>query len=164
LGNPNTGEIYEGALRDPGDVPLTEAQAEMLRSLPVRDRMAELSSLREQITEKIVESAAELAKPQPPEQPELVRLVTAALEARNYKPRCTECSSIGWATTYVHPVPIVNKSMTGEVITSALLVCGKCGAQREHSLNVLGITVTPQERRVITPDQIQPKQPLIVAP
>jgi len=97
------------------------------------------------------------------EQPELVRLVTEALEARNYKPRCTECSSIGWATTYVHPVPIVTHSLVGEVIATALLVCGKCGAQREHNLNVLGITVTQQERRVITPDQIQQKQqPLIV--
>ena len=162
MGNPNTGEIYEGALRDPGDVPLTEAQAEMLKSLPVRDRMAELSNLREQITEKIVESAAEPAKPQPPEQPELVRLVTAALEARNYKPRCTECSSIGWATTYVHPVPVVTQSLVGEVIPAALLVCGKCGAQRAHNLNVLGIIVTPQEKRIITPDQIQQKQPLIV--
>jgi hypothetical protein len=97
-----------------------------------------------------------------PQQPELVRLVTAALEARNSKPKCSQCSTIGWATTYVHPVPIVSQSLTGEVIACALLVCGKCGAQREHNLNVLGITVTPQERRVITPDQIQQKQPLIV--
>ena len=32
MGNLNTGEIYEGALRDPGDVPLTKAQADMLDS------------------------------------------------------------------------------------------------------------------------------------
>jgi hypothetical protein len=94
------------------------------------------------------------------EQPELVRLVTQAL-----KPKCSQCSSIGWAATYVHPVPIVSQSLAGEVIACALLVCGKCGAQREHNLNVLGITVTPQERRVLTASEIagQQKQPLIVS-
>jgi hypothetical protein len=99
-----------------------------------------------------------------PAQPELVRLVTNALEARNFKPRCSGCSSIGWATTYVHPVPIVTQSLAGEVITSALLVCGKCGAQREFNLHVLGITVTQEQRRVLTPTEIagQQKQPLIV--
>lgn len=97
-----------------------------------------------------------------PEQPEFVRLVVQMLEARNFKPKCPQCSTIGWATTYVHPVPIVTQSLAGEVIPSALLVCGKCGAQREHNLNVLGITVTPQENRVITPDQIrQQAQPLV---
>jgi hypothetical protein len=166
LGNPNTGEIYEGALRDPGDVPLTEAQAEMLRSLPLRSRIDELQSLRDQMrpapltdeakAELIAESMRKIDPPSDA-QPELVRLVTAALEARNFKPRCSQCSSIGWARTYVHPVPMVSQSMTGEVIATALLVCGKCGAQREYNLNVLGIIVTPQERRVITPDQ-----PLIV--
>lgn len=99
-----------------------------------------------------------------PEQPEFVRLVVQMLEARNFKPKCPQCSTIGWATTYVHPVPVVTQSLLGEVIPSALLVCGKCGAQREHNLNVLGITVTPQERRVITPDQMQQqRQPLIVS-
>lgn len=102
---------------------------------------------------------------QPP-QPELVRLVTNALEARNFKPKCSQCSTIGWATTYVHPIPVVTHSMTGEIVPAALLVCGKCGAQRQHNLNVLGITVTPQERRVLTPSEIagQQQKPLIVAP
>ena len=106
------------------------------------------------------------AKAAPPEQsnqqPELVRLITAALEARHFKPKCSQCSTIGWATTYVHPVPIVTQSLAGEVIATALLVCGKCGAQREHNLNVLGITVAPQERRVITPDQIQQQRPPLI--
>lgn len=99
-------------------------------------------------------------------QPELVRLVTAALEARNFKPKCSQCSSIGWATTYVHPVPIVTQSLAGEVITTALLVCGKCGAQREHNLNVLGITVTPQERRVLTASEVaqQQNRPQLIVP
>src|ERR1051326_1218186 len=99
-----------------------------------------------------------------PTQPELVRLVINALEARNFKPKCSQCSSIGWASTYVHPVPIVTQSLAGEVIPSALLVCGKCGAQREHNLNVLGITVTQQQRQVLTASEIaaQQKQPLIV--
>jgi hypothetical protein len=175
LGNPNTGEIYEGALRDPGDVPLTEAQAEMLRSLPVRDRISELQKFKDAMTPtlppedtkaELIADAMRKIDPPPDTQPELVRLVTNALEARNYKPKCPQCSSIGWATTYVHPVPIVTQSLAGEVIPSALLVCGKCGAQREHNLNVLGITVTQQERRVLTASEIaaQQKQPLIVSP
>jgi hypothetical protein len=108
----------------------------------------------------------EAAQPVAPAQPELVRLVTAALEARNFKPKCSQCSSIGWATTYVHPVPIVTNSLAGEVIATALLVCGKCGAQREHNLNVLGITVTQQQRQVLTPAEIagqQQKTPLIIS-
>jgi hypothetical protein len=88
----------------------------------------------------------------PPEQPELVRLVIASLQARNYKPKCPQCSSIGWATTYIHPVPTVTQSLTGEIIPSALLVCGKCGAQREHNLNVLDITVhKPEPSRIVVP-------------
>ena len=104
--------------------------------------------------------------PTQPPQPELVRLVTAALEARNFKPKCSQCSTIGWATTYVHPIPVVTHSMTGEVVPAALLVCGKCGAQRQHNLNVLGIVVQPQERRVLTASEIaqqqQQSKPLIM--
>jgi hypothetical protein len=172
LGNPSTGEIYEGALRDPGDLALTEAQAEMLRSLPLRSRIDELQKLRDamkpsplltdEVKAELIAESMRKIDPPPDTQPELVRLVTAALEARNYKPKCPQCSSIGWATTYVHPVPVVTQSLVGEVIPAALLVCGKCGAQRAHNLNVLGIIVTPQEKRIITPDQIQQKQPLIV--
>jgi len=103
-------------------------------------------------------------QPTTPPQPELVRLVTNALEARNFKPKCSGCASIGWATTYVHPVPIVTQSLAGEIIACALLVCGKCGAQREHNLNVLGISVTQEQRRVLTPAEVaaQQKQSLIV--
>ena len=173
MGNPNTGEIYEGALRDAGDVPLSEAQAEMLKSLPVRDRMGELQKLKDAMQPtplsddakaELIAEAMRKIDPPPDTQPELVRLVTAALEARNYKPKCSQCPSIGWAATYVHPVPIVTQSLAGEVITSALLVCGKCGAQREFNLHVLGITVTQEQRRVLTPTEIagQQKQPLIV--
>jgi hypothetical protein len=95
----------------------------------------------------------EPANPTPAEQPELVRLVTDALEARNFKPKCAGCSSIGWATTYVHPIPVVIQSLTGEIIPSALLICGKCGGQREHNLRVLGIFLKQEERRVITPEE-----------
>ena len=103
----------------------------------------------------------------PETQPELVRLVTNALEARNFKPKCSQCSSIGWATTYVHPVPIITNSIVGEVIVSALLVCGKCGAQREHNLNALGITVTQEQRRVLTASEIaaqQQQKPQLIMP
>jgi hypothetical protein len=172
LGNPNTGEIYEGALRDPGDVPLSEAQAEWLKSLPVRSRIDELQSLRDQMKPALLneEAKAELIAEamrkidSPAEQPSFVDLVVARLEAKSFKPKCSACPTIGWAATYVHPVPVVSQSLAGEVIACALLVCGKCGAQREHNLNVLGITVTPQERRVLTASEIagQQKQPLIV--
>jgi hypothetical protein len=163
LGNPNTGEIYEGALRDPGDVPLTEAQAEMLRSLPVRDRMTELATLREQITGKIVESAAELKKPQTPEPPEFIRLVMQQVDAMKIKPRCQCCNVIGWANFTLHHAPVITPTVVqGEVILSACFICLKCGAETRRNLNVLGLTVTQEQRRVITPDQIQQKQPLIV--
>lgn len=103
-------------------------------------------------------------QPPQPQQPELVRLVTTALEARNFKPKCSQCSAIGWATTYVHPIPVVTHSLTGEVVPAALLVCGKCGAQRQHNLNVLGIVVQQEQRRVLTAAEVaaQQKQPLIV--
>jgi hypothetical protein len=60
---------------------------------------------------------------------------------------------------------MISQSITGEVIASALLVCGKCGAQRDFNLNVLGITVTQQQRQVLTASEIaaQQKQPLIVS-
>jgi hypothetical protein len=105
--------------------------------------------------------------PAQPPQPELVRLVTAALEARNFKPKCSQCSTIGWATTYVHPVPVVTHSLTGDIIAAALLVCGKCGAQRQYNLNVLGIVVQPQERRVLTASEVaaqQQNRPQLIVP
>jgi hypothetical protein len=87
-----------------------------------------------------------------PVQPELVRLVIERLQAKGYKPKCTQCSAIGWATTYIHPTPVVTQSLAGELIPSALLICGKCGAQREHNLNVLGITVQkPEPSRLVMP-------------
>jgi hypothetical protein len=45
MGNPNTGEIYEGGLRDEGDVALDREQAEWLKSLPLRNRIDELKRL-----------------------------------------------------------------------------------------------------------------------
>ena len=108
--------------------------------------------------------ASELTATNPQPQPELVRLVIATLQARNYKPKCPQCSSIGWATTYIHPVPTVTQSLTGEIIPSALLVCGKCGAQREHNLNVLGITLQTEQKRVLTPDRIRQQSQGLVVP
>lgn len=45
MGNPNTGEIYEGMLRNEGDVPLNQEQAAWLKELPLRDRMTELQAM-----------------------------------------------------------------------------------------------------------------------
>lgn len=48
MGSPSTGEIYEGVLRNEEDVPLTKEQANWLRDLPVKDRIAELIKIKEQ--------------------------------------------------------------------------------------------------------------------
>lgn len=48
MGNPNTGEIYEGVLRDSGDVPLTNAQAELLKTLSLSERLSALQDLKKQ--------------------------------------------------------------------------------------------------------------------
>jgi hypothetical protein len=42
MGSPNTGEIYEGSPRDPGDVGLSGEQAEHLRTLEINHRKQEL--------------------------------------------------------------------------------------------------------------------------
>jgi hypothetical protein len=51
MGDPNTGEIYEGAIRNAGDVPLTHSQAESLRELPTADRITELQKLKDQFVQ-----------------------------------------------------------------------------------------------------------------
>ena len=47
MGSPMTGEIYEGPLRDEGDVPLTQEQADWLRDLSLKKRIEELIKLKE---------------------------------------------------------------------------------------------------------------------
>lgn len=45
MGNPNTGEIYEGDLRDEGDVALLKEQFERLKPMSLKDRMSELKNI-----------------------------------------------------------------------------------------------------------------------
>jgi hypothetical protein len=61
MGSPSTGEIYEGALRDEGDVPLNREQAEWLKSLSVQSRKVELEQLKAQLlnTDKVEPKATE---------------------------------------------------------------------------------------------------------
>jgi hypothetical protein len=51
MGSPRTGEIYEGALRDPGDVPLTREQAARLNTLDTPERIKELNEMKAQLTQ-----------------------------------------------------------------------------------------------------------------
>lgn len=45
MGDPNTGEIYQGTLRNQGDVPLTKTQADELNSLTLEQRKLQLQEL-----------------------------------------------------------------------------------------------------------------------
>lgn len=49
MGDPNTGEIYRGALRKEGDVPLSETEASKLEQLTKQERIAELQNLKESL-------------------------------------------------------------------------------------------------------------------
>lgn len=162
MGNPDTGEIYEGALRDAGDVPLTEAQADLMRSLPLSERIDQLQDLKKQITNE--GQPAEQAEPEPHDAPEFVRLVMQAVTMRKIKPRCFGCDCVGWANFTLHHVPVVTPTMAqGEVMLSACFICLKCGAMTYRNLNVLGLRIEQQEKRVITPDQMrQQPMPLVM--
>jgi hypothetical protein len=47
------------------------------------------------------------------------------------------------------------------VLFSACFVCGKCGAQKLYNLNVLGLEMRREERRIVTPGQGQPQQLIV---
>lgn len=51
MGNPNTGEIYEGELRDEGDVTLLKEQFEKPMPMSLKDRMTELKNIMAQAAE-----------------------------------------------------------------------------------------------------------------
>jgi hypothetical protein len=100
-----------------------------------------------------------------PEPPEFVQLVMRQVEARNIKPRCQSCAAIGWANFQLHHAPVITPTVVhGEVILSACFICLKCGAETRRNLNVLGLEVRQEQRRVLTPAELagQQKQPLIV--
>ena len=100
---------------------------------------------------------------QPPTFPELVQL---NLEKRGVKPRCQVCACIGWANFEILPVPSVTPTLAQNlVVYSAVVTCLKCGLKTEHNLNVLGMPVQFEQRRVLTPSELaqqQPSKPLIV--
>lgn len=70
MGNPNTGEVYEGLLRDEGDVPLNQEQAEWLKSIPVRERIAELQEMQAKL---------QSGDSKPPEAPSALRELLKAM-------------------------------------------------------------------------------------
>lgn len=102
-----------------------------------------------------------------PKTPEFVRLVTEALEKKNIKPKCPGCSAIGWANFEIFPVPTVTPTLAqNTVLYSAVIHCLKCGLKTERNLNLLGISIQPEQRRVLTASEIAAQQkqssPLIV--
>lgn len=104
--------------------------------------------------------------PDPPqaETPEFVRLVKTQLDAKGIKPKCPGCSAIGWANFEVFPFPSVTQTVSQAIMFSAVIHCLKCGLKTERNLNVLGITIQQEERRVLTASEIaqQQQKPLIV--
>lgn len=65
MGNPNTGEIYEGMLRDEDDVPLNKEQAAWLKGLPLRERMSELKTMAAMGREEKPPDAVLVSEPPP---------------------------------------------------------------------------------------------------
>jgi hypothetical protein len=105
-----------------------------------------------------------MRKINPPPNPALtfVDAVRTALEAKGFKPKCPACPSIGWLSFEIFGAPCaVATYIQNTHIPIAIIVCRKCGHVSPHSLNAIGVTIQAEEKRIITPDQIQQK-PLIV--
>jgi hypothetical protein len=114
---------------------------------------------------ELIAEAMRKIDPPASEPPEFVRLVMHQLEAMKVKPRCQSCAAIGWASFTLHHAPVITPTVVnGEVILSACFICLKCGAETRRNLNVLGLQVKQEQRRVLTPAELagQQKQPLIV--
>src|ERR1041385_4112353 len=98
----------------------------------------------------------------PPEPPQFIQLVMQSLEARSIKPRCLGCDCIGWANFQIVPGPVAIQILgSSNLIPAACFICVKCGAMTTRNLGALGLTLTQEEKRIITPNQAAPK-PLIV--
>lgn len=113
----------------------------------------------------VAPEAAESLLP-PPAQLTLPDAVRQALEAKNFKPKCPACPSIGWATLDIFAAPAAIPTYLQNMhIPIALLVCKRCGHISPHSLNAIGVTVQiPEAPRVITPDQVRQQTPQLVRP
>lgn len=104
---------------------------------------------------------------QPPQHPTFSDAVKNALERIQFKPKCSGCSTIGWASFEIFAAPLyVPVVMSNQGVAVAGMICLKCGEMNLKNLQHLGITLTMEERKVLTAAEIagQQKQPLIVAP
>jgi hypothetical protein len=97
-----------------------------------------------------------------PEPHDFASAVERALKSRNVKMRCHDCGLVGRAGFHLYGAPVVTPtSVEGQVLFSACFVCGKCGAQKLYNLNVLGLEMRREERRIVTPGQGQPQQLIV---
>jgi hypothetical protein len=103
------------------------------------------------------------ANGQQPQQPtDLASAIKSALDLRRVKPRCSECGHVGFEHFACAPNPAaVSLAAEGHVLLCAALVCRRCGATKLYNLNVLGLRVEREERRIVTPGQGQPQQLIV---
>jgi len=103
---------------------------------------------------------------QPQQQPSFIDAVIEALERLHFKPKCSGCSAIGWANFNVFDTPVCAPVLfSDQVMPAACLICQKCGQINLKHLRVLGISVSPQQRMVLTASEVAQQQqgkPLIV--
>jgi hypothetical protein len=105
---------------------------------------------------------AEATEKKPLEFNEAVEL---ALTNKKVKVKCLECGMIGLAGFLLHPAPVVSPTVVaGQVILSAALICGKCGGTKFYNLNVLGLRVEMEQKRIVTPGQVQQQTSGLVIP
>lgn len=101
-----------------------------------------------------------------PQQPSFAAAVIEALTRLNFKPKCSGCSAIGWLNFEIFAAPVCAPILfSNQVIPAAALICQKCGDVNLKHLHVLGLTITQEERKVLTASEIaqqQPNRPLIV--
>ncbi len=110
-----------------------------------------------------VETEETLATDPQPQPLTFVDAVRAALAAKQVKPKCSSCSAIGWANFEIHGEPLaVHVLGAPRAIPIAALICLKCADVNSKSLQHLGITMTMQEQRIVTPDQAQ--RPSLIVP
>ena len=114
----------------------------------------------------IQEAAADaMRKVDPPSQPQkLADVVALQLRERGVKLSCAACRMVGMAAFEINPVPADRPTVVPPMVMREVsLICMRCGLTMLFNLNVLGIGIQQEQRRVITPDQIrQQAQPLIV--
>lgn len=97
--------------------------------------------------------------------PEFAEVILTQLKARKVKPECAACKMFGWAGFEVNALPADRPTLVPPmVMREASVICKRCGYSMLFNLNILGIGVRQEERRVITPDQIAAQRPALVVP